>query len=88
VRLYIQYVPRLKLDHRARVSILTDNENTVHMFDSLSALVDILMLGNIDLRVLHIPGSDNEIADSLSRKDFAKARSLNRNLTIESFQPP
>jgi hypothetical protein len=33
-----EYAPGLYLDRRARVSILTDNENTVHLFDSLAAL--------------------------------------------------
>jgi hypothetical protein len=93
-----KYAPGLYLDRRARVSILTDNENTVHLFDSLAALpmyndilkksVDILLSSSVDLRVIHIPGVNNEVADTLSRKDFNRAHRMVNNLSIDTFEPP
>ena len=83
---------------RLRVLLLTDNEPTVHIFDSLGALpfyneilkaaVHVLITESIDLRVLHIPGEQNEIADVLSRKRFDIARQLQPGLVIKPFQPP
>ena len=85
-------------ERRLRTLLLTDNEPTVHIFDSLGALpfyneilknaVHILITENIDLRVLHIPGEQNEVADALSRKRFDIARHLQPGLEIEPFQPP
>ncbi len=42
----------------------------------------------IDLRVLHIPGSKNDVADTLSCSQFSKARSLVPRLVIIPFEPP
>ena len=85
-------------EHRSRVVIYTDNLNTVHMFNSLACLplynhilrrsVDILLSTEIDLRVLHIPGEENGVADALSRCNFDKALSLAADLKINLFQPP
>jgi hypothetical protein len=72
--------------------IFTDNSNTVDIFNTLRALppynhllktaVDILNLGDHDLRVLHVPGVDNEVADALSRAKFHHALDLTPGLKI------
>ena len=80
-----------------RFVIYTDNSNTVDIFSSLRALppynhllktaVDILNLGNNDMRVLHVPGVDNAVADALSRADFDRALTLTPGLHILNFDP-
>ncbi|PBK71385.1 hypothetical protein ARMSODRAFT_883689, partial [Armillaria solidipes] len=57
------------------VTIWTDNSNTVNIFNSLKAspfynlilksAVDMMISHNIDLHVLHIPGSENDVVDTL-----------------------
>jgi hypothetical protein len=69
----------------------------VHIFNSLSCLpsynhllrraVDILLSNNINLRILHVPGVDNGVADALSRCSFSTALTLNPDLKISPFQP-
>jgi hypothetical protein len=59
-----------------RFLIYTDNSNTIDVFSSLRVLptynhllktaVDILQLGDNDMRVLHVSGMDNAVADALS----------------------
>ena len=49
--------------------------------------MDILNLGGIDMRVLHIPGVDNAVADALSRADFHRAVNLVTGLKISTFEP-
>ncbi|KAJ3738059.1 hypothetical protein EV360DRAFT_90880 [Lentinula raphanica] len=81
-----------------RLTIRSDSSNSVDIFNSLSALplynpiliqtVDILIEHHIDLRVIHIPGSENAVADALSRSDFELAQSLQPGLSIQPFQPP
>ncbi len=81
-----------------RVTIFTDNTNTVDIFNSLRAsptykpilksAVDVMISHGIDLRVLHIPGSKNDVADTLSCSQFSKARSLVPRLVIIPFEPP
>lgn len=81
----------------SKLVIYTDNAVTVAMFNSLRALpeyncilkaaVDLLFDGKLQLRVLHISGEDNEVADALSRSDFMRAIRLCPELTIKSFQP-
>jgi hypothetical protein len=76
--------------------IHTDNRNTVDIFTSLRALpdynsilrtsVDLLYAGNHDLRVLHIPGVQNEVADALSRRDYTRAWCLRPDLEISEFE--
>ncbi len=83
---------------RKRVTIFTDNTNTVDIFSSLKAsptynpilksAVDVLISHNIDLRVLHIPGSENDVADALSRSQFSRARDLVPRLLVLPFLPP
>ncbi|KAJ3532167.1 hypothetical protein NMY22_g7856 [Coprinellus aureogranulatus] len=61
----------------ARVVIYTDNFNTVDIFSSLRCdpalnhlllhAVDTFTAYDIDLRVLHVPGEKNVIADAISR---------------------
>jgi hypothetical protein len=80
-----------------RVLIYSDNFNTVNMFASFSAKVeyyeilmeasDILRDSGADLRVEHISGADNLIADFLSRRNFDEVRKMFPFLPIHDFQP-
>ena len=80
-----------------RILIYTDNLNTVDIFASLRALpaynvilrtaVDLLYEGNHELRVLHVPGEANTVADALSRQNYACAWELQPDLTISEFEP-
>jgi hypothetical protein len=77
--------------------IYTDNSNTVDIFSSLRALppynhllktaVNILGMGNHDMRVLHVSGVDNAVADALSRSNFQRAIDLVPELKIANFEP-
>ena len=88
--------PRLLPDQR--LAVHTDNINTVQLFNSLSALpafnwmliqvVDRVMSQGIDLRVFHVPGVHNEIADALSRLQNDLLASSHPELVISAFQPP
>ncbi|KIM26683.1 hypothetical protein M408DRAFT_72399 [Serendipita vermifera MAFF 305830] len=81
-----------------RLLIYTDSMNTVDMFHSmradpgynmiLMAAVDVLLDSNISLRVHHIPGEENVIADALSRSLFNVVRSQHPLLKLAVFQPP
>jgi len=81
-----------------RLLIFTDNTNTVDIFHSLRSLppyndllkftVSILLEFDISLRVVHVPGIDNVIADSLSRFENTKAEAACPGLSISFFQPP
>jgi hypothetical protein len=87
-----------RIENGARLLIYTDNLNSVHIFNSLSCLpsynhllrhaIDILLSHNIDLRVLHVPGVNNGVADALSRCHFSSALDLDPDLKISPFQPP
>jgi hypothetical protein len=80
-----------------RFIIYTDNSNTVDIFSSLRALppynhllktaIDILNTGDNDMRVLHVPGVDNAVADALSRTNFQRALDLVPGLQIFNFEP-
>jgi hypothetical protein len=82
----------------ARLTIFTDNLNTVSIFNSLSATpvynlilrtaVDNLIKHDVDLRVLHIKGELNTIADAISRRKFPHALTIHPQLTFHNFQPP
>ena len=82
----------------ARLLIYSDNSNTVDIFHSLRSLppyndllkftVSLLIKFDISLRVVHVPGVDNGIADALSRFDNTRALAACPGLTISSFQPP
>lgn len=83
-----------------RLAIHTDNFNTVHIFNSLSGgaepaytrmlqfSMDYLIGCNIDLRVYHISGVDNKIADALSRDNLQLAFALRPSLTLGSLTLP
>ena len=81
----------------SRIVIYSNNFTTVAMFNSLWALpqyncilkaaVDILLEGKHQLRVLHITGENNTVADALSRGDYMHALNLQPALTIRSFEP-
>ena len=90
-------VSRLLPDGR-RLAVFTDNLNTVQMFSSLAALptlnwmliitVDLLIQHDIDLRVFHISGVDNVVADHLSRLRNDEANRCAPGIIISPFQPP
>ena len=82
---------------QSKIVIYMDNFPTVAMFSSLWALpdyncilkaaVDVLLEGDHDLRVIHISGESNSVADALSRSQFMRALSLQPHLSILSFEP-
>ena len=92
----IQHLARLLPDQR--LAVFTDNINTVQLFNSLSALpafnwmlilvADTVLSRGIDLRVFHVPGVHNEIADALSRLQNDQLASAHPELVISTFQPP
>ena len=77
--------------------IYTDNSNTVDIFNTLCVLppynhllqaaIDILNSGDHDLRVLHVPGTENTVADALSLAEFSRALILSPNLKVATFEP-
>ncbi|KAJ7116635.1 hypothetical protein C8R44DRAFT_627562 [Mycena epipterygia] len=82
----------------ARLTIFTDNLNSVQILSSLSAepaynvllkaAVDLLIEHDVDLWVLHIRGEDNTVADAISRSNFSLVHSLVPELGLTPFQPP
>jgi hypothetical protein len=86
-----------RLPQESKIVIYSDNSTTVAMFNSLRALpeyncilkaaVDILLEGKHQLRVLHIAGERNGVADALSRGEFMRAIDLQPSLTIRTFAP-
>ena len=80
-----------------RFLIYTNNSNTVDIFSSFRALppynhllktaVDILCTGDNGMRVLHVSGVDNAVADALSRSQFSRALDSVPKLKIKSFEP-
>ena len=82
------------------LAIFTDNLNTVQMFNSLhassptynsilfSAIRVLLKSPMLDLRIFHIAGERNYVADAISRQLFDVAIQHVPNLTIASFTPP
>jgi hypothetical protein len=82
----------------SRLLIYTDNDNTVAIFNTLRCLpkynnilisaADILIKESLDLRVLHIAGELNYVADAISRRHFEKAQQYVPGLTISAFTPP
>ena len=81
----------------SKIVIYTDNFAAVAMFNSLRVLpeyncmlktaVNILLDTKFSLRVLHIAGENNDVADTLSRSDFMKALCLQPHLSIKAFDP-
>ena len=76
----------------------TDNSNSFDIFHSLCAgpshnrillsTIDVRIADDLDMRVLWIPGSDNVVADAISRLDDTRALCLAPALSIIKFQPP
>jgi hypothetical protein len=82
----------------SKLLVFSDNTNTVDMFHSLRTLppyndllkftITLLIRYSISLRVVHISGVDNVVADSLSRFENARATAECPGLSISPFQPP
>jgi hypothetical protein len=80
------------------MAIYCDNTNTVDMFASLHAQltynsilicsVDFTLNSSIATKVYYIPGTQNVIADHLSRFQNAEALCLVPHLHIQNFKPP
>jgi hypothetical protein len=80
------------------VMIYTDNANTVDIFRTLRCLphynhllksaVDIVIHNDFSLRVLHVPGDQNVVADALSRVQFSVALQIEPHLRLFDFHPP
>lgn len=81
-----------------RLAILSDNTNAVAIFNTLRAdpaynsilisAVDEHIRIDLDLRVDHVPGRYNVVADTLSRGKLALALELNPMLSLFHFIPP
>jgi hypothetical protein len=80
------------------MAIYPNNTNTVDMFSSLCAgptynsilisVVDLLVSTSITTKVYFVPGSQNIVANALSRFLNAKALQLAPRLKIQPFEPP
>ncbi|KIM37658.1 hypothetical protein M413DRAFT_42890, partial [Hebeloma cylindrosporum] len=81
-----------------RVVIYSDNLNSVHLFSSLRATVelnpialtaaDLMLRFDCQLRVAHISGKQNQVADALSRRMNIDARRFAPGIDIANFEPP
>ena len=81
-----------------RLVVYTDNQNTADIWHSLKASapynstlilsIDWLIINNIDARVLHVPGIENQVADALSRFNNALALRLVPGLKLGLFETP
>jgi len=82
---------------RQRLIVYTDNMNVVNIFSSLRCLpefnvilkmaVTMRVTANVDIRVLHISGEENAIADAVSRALFDQARTLSPLIALHDFTP-
>jgi hypothetical protein len=82
----------------SRLLVYTDNTNTVAMFNTLRAkpaynnillsAMDVLLEHQVDLRVEHIAGEENIIADALSRYQNERALQFAGEIDISHFEPP
>lgn len=87
-----------KAHQGSHILIYMDNANTVDIFRSLRCLppynlllhaaVDILIQHDYSLRVLHVPGDQNVVADALSRVQFSVALRAEPDLKFFTFHPP
>jgi hypothetical protein len=87
-----------KVPRGSKILIYTDNSNTVDIFRTLRCLppynhllrsaVDILIRNDFSLRVLHVPGEANIVADALSRVQFSVALRAEPHLKLFTFHPP
>ena len=81
-----------------RLLVRTDNMNSVDMFSTLHAKppynnilissINARTRSSLDVRVLHISGQANIIADAISRDNYDLAHHLIPTLTILPFTPP
>lgn len=81
-----------------RLAIHSDNKNSVDMFNSMRAqpayntlllfAVDCLIAHTVDLRVYHIAGVENGIADKLSRFQIIQLIREHPQLLISQYAPP
>ena len=82
----------------SKIIIYTNNSNTVDIFRSyhclpaynplLKTAVNIILANDSSLRVLHVTGSNDIVADALSRIRFSVALQHEPLLRINLFQPP
>jgi hypothetical protein len=82
----------------SRLVIFTNDTVIINMFaslhaqpkynDTLKASVDILLATKHQLRVLHVPGNRNDVANAISSHNFARALGIRPELTVHDFQPP
>ena len=82
----------------SKIIIYTDNSNTVDIFRSyhclpaynslLKTAVNIVLANDFSLRVLHVAGNNNVVADALSRVRFSVALQNEPQLQITLFKPP
>jgi hypothetical protein len=89
----VNYHPKLN-----RLLVHTDNTNTIDMFHSLHAkpsynqllisTINARMRSDLDVRVAHIPGEANVVADVVSHNNFALAHRLVPGLRILTLTPP
>src|SRR6202522_4168731 len=87
-----------KASRGSKILIYTDNRNTVDIFRTLKCLppynsllkqaIDILILNDYTLRVLHVKGTENIVADALSRVYFSVALQEEPELKLLTFHPP
>ena len=87
-----------KAPRGSKILIYTDNKNAVDIFRTLRCLppynsllkhaIDILIRNDYTLRVLHVKGVDNEVADALSRICFSVALQHEPELKLYAFHPP
>lgn len=85
-------------EHGLKIVLYTDSLNTIDIFNSLHCsstfnplllfCVDTCTNNKFDLQVLHVPGVENEVADTISRRNFGKALKLVPDLQLSMFQPP
>ena len=81
-----------------RLVVYTDSMNTVDMFNTLHALpshnpllissINARSCTSLDVRVCHVPGEKNIIADAILHHNFELATQLVPNLAIYPFTPP
>ncbi|KZP33130.1 hypothetical protein FIBSPDRAFT_906963 [Athelia psychrophila] len=81
-----------------RIVIYTDNTNTVDIFNSLRTdpnhnpllltAIDLLISHGVELRVMHVPGEANTVADTLLCFNNASALAYVPGLQVNQFIPP
>lgn len=94
----VTYVIMIAHDDKARhIVIFTDSHNVVDLFNSHRAnntvrvlfkkSIDLMLTNDLDVKVKHIPGERNVIADSLSRNNLNLAKDKLANLEISELPP-